>query len=87
VSLARAYVTFEGVFLLGCGLLVLARARKATLLALGWLWLSYGLYLLSYHWLYVHEWTFLRDYGSYLIFITAMLWIALTGRLRRGRSG
>lgn len=76
MSLARAFVTFQALFLLACGLLTLWKTRRGTLGALGFLWIAYGLYLLSYHYFYVKEWAFLRDFGSYFIFITAMLWIA-----------
>jgi len=80
MSLARAYVTLEAAFLLLLGVLVLLKTRKDTLGVLGWLWLFYGLYLLSYYWLYVHHWVFLRDNGSYLIFIIAMLYIGAKQR-------
>jgi hypothetical protein len=78
VSLARSYVTFQGVFLLVCGLLALRKTRRGTLGILGWLWLSYVVFLLSYNWLYVHRWAFLRDNGSYILFITAMVAILLS---------
>jgi hypothetical protein len=78
VSLARAYVTFQGLFLLGCGLLALLKSPRGTFGILGWLWVSYGTFLLSYHYLYVHQWVFLRDNGSYLIFSLAMVAIWLS---------
>ncbi len=77
MSLARAYVTLEGALLVLFGVLALVKTMRGTLGILGWLWLSYGAFLLSYHWLYVHEWAFLRDNGSYLIFILAMAAISL----------
>lgn len=78
MSLARAYVTLEGALLVLFGVLALLKSLRGTLGILGWLWLSYGLYLLAYHWLYVHEWTFLRDNGSYILFSTAMaaIWLS-----------
>ena len=84
MSLARAYVTLQASFLLLLGVLALLKTHRGTLCVLGWMWVVMACYLFSYHWLYVHEWAFLRDNGSYLIMSGAMLVIAFTTRLPKG---
>ena len=77
MSLARAYVTLQASFLVLFGVLALLKSRVGTLGLLGWLWLSYGAFLFAYPYFYKWQWAFLRDNGSYLIFSSFMLAIAL----------
>ena len=67
----------QGALLLLFGVLVLLKTRRGTLGILGWLWVSYGAFLLAYPYFYKWEWAFLRDNGSYLLFSGFMLAIAL----------
>ena len=63
----------EGIATAILACLALVRARHGTLLALGVLWALMA--LLDFVLLWKPEWTTLRDAGSYILFISAMLYI------------
>lgn len=61
--------------------LLLLRARHGTLLALGVLWALMA--LLDFVLLWKPGWTTLRDCGSYILFISTMLYIWASHWLKR----
>ena len=77
-SMESLSIAVEGAFLLLLGVLALLRTFRGTLATLGILWL--GLALFDFSLLWKPQWTTWRDMGSYLIFITAMLWIGARQR-------
>jgi len=77
-SLENLSIAAEGLILAVLGILALVRTRKGTVATLGLLWL--GLALFDFSLLAFPQWTTWRDCGSYLIFITAMLYIGAKQR-------
>lgn len=74
----------EGIATAILAILALIRARRGTLLALGVLWALMA--LLDFVLLWKPGWTTLQGAGSYILFISTMLWIAFRGHLSKGRS-
>jgi hypothetical protein len=72
----------EGAILAALGLLMLLRNKGAVENILGLAWLMMALYDFSLLRPHSEAWA---DYGSYVIFIGAMVWLGASSRLQRHR--
>jgi len=80
-SMESLSILAEGIATAILACLTLLRARHGTLLALGVLWALMA--LLDFVLLWKPEWTTLRDSGSYILFISAMLYIWVSRWLKK----
>ena len=80
-SMESLSILAEGIATALLAVLALLRARHGTLLALGVLWALMA--LLDFVLLWKPEWTTLRDSGSYILFISAMLYIWVSRWLKK----